>query len=890
MRYVPREAGREQNSAWLCSQVEHVHPPYVPASYIQISAGSHEVDPAVLYLDTIRGRRVPSRRPCGGLRCRLPRGVVRKLNMSIHRTLRPVIFHALTSVWLLFSFGARALAQGYTNEAAQQGIDFTVPVPFPDFGTGVCFFDFDGDGWDDLSFGNVDGQLKFYRNVEGSLQAMPDIVNGEGNTNQILWADIDNDGDPDLLVTTFQGPVRLFRNDGNWNFVDVTATSGLVQEPGKRWGASFGDLDKDGFLDLYVCTYIYQPEPYEYSKLNHLYRNNGDGTFTDVTLVAGVGNGLRASFQSVWVDFDQDGWQDIYVINDFAASNALYHNNGDGTFTDMALELGLAETGEHCMSISLSDFDLDGDLDLYITNTGVFPLVNNARHMLLVNDGTGNFTESSTLYGLDIFEWGWGALWVDHDNDGYDDLYIATHRELYPAIPNLFYKNEGGASFTARPDLFPDPQVVSSHSVARGDLNGDGYADIVVHNQEPYPPMLWVNEGGTASHVRIGVEGVVSNRQAVGTWIRVYAAGRVHTHYTVCGENYMSQSSQYAHFGLGAALVIDSVVVEYLSGHVDRYYDLPVNGFYRFVEGETFTPVITSVNGFQACAPNVVVLDAGEHEDHLWNTGHTGRFLTVSQSGIYSVTATGPFGIAVTSAPVEVLIGPLPGIVAERNDPLCAGEASGGIALSNLAGVEAASVVWSNGGQGMSLTGLQAGVYNYTFTDVNGCTASGIVELMDPAELFVLVQSTPVGQGSDGSISWTVFGGVPPYQVIVDGEPVSGTTLGGLVAGVYMVVVIDAQGCVFEESVLVFDPASVGEVDAWMPRIYPNPVSSLLHVEWLLPLAQWRVIDATGRAVLEGEDGLRTGAVDVSELRTGAYLLELRDSGGRLARMRFVKE
>jgi hypothetical protein len=781
-------------------------------------------------------------------------------------------------------------AQGYTNVAGEQGLDFTVPEPFPDFGTGVCFFDFDGDGWDDLSFGNVDGELKFYRNVQGSLQAMPDIVYGEGNTNQILWADIDNDGDPDLLVTTFQGPVRLFRNDGNWTFTNVTASSGFVQAAGKRWGASFGDYDKDGFLDLYVCTYIYEPEEYAYSKLNHLYHNNGNGTFTDVTLAAGVGDGLQASFQSAWVDFDRDGWPDLFVINDFEASNSLYHNNGDGTFTDMALELGLAQTGEHCMSISLSDFDLDGDLDLFITNTGVFPQTNNARHMLLVNDGAGNFTESSTLYGLDIFEWGWGALWVDHDNDGFDDLYIATHRELQPAVANLFFENEGGTSFTARPDLFPSQGLTKSHTVARGDLNGDGYPDIVVHNQEPDPPMLWVNEGGGASHVRIGVEGVVSNRQAVGTWIRVYAGGRVHTQYTVCGENYISQSSQYVHFGLGDATVIDSVVVQYLSGHVDRYYDLPVDTMYSFMEGETFHPVITSLNGFQTCVPNTVVLDAGDHADYLWNTGHTGRFLTVSQSGSYSVSATGPFGIAVTSAPVQVTIGPLPGIVAQRIDPLCASASSGSITLSNLAGVAEADVIWSNGGEGMLLTDLPSGAYGFTFTDVNGCTATGVVELMDPPELFVLLQATPVAQGDDGSISWTVFGGVPPYQVTVDGEPVVGSSLGGLSAAVYEVRVTDAQGCVFEENVLVFDPTGVGEVNAWMPRIYPNPVSALLHVEWKLVVSSWRVSDATGRTVLEGENGLRSGVVDVSQLRPGAYLLELRDSEDHSARMRFVKE
>jgi hypothetical protein len=160
---------------------------------------------------------------------------------------------------------------------------------------------------------------------------------------------------------------------------------------------------------------------------------------------------------------------------------------------------------------------------------------------------------------------------------------------------------------------------------------------------------------------------------------------------------------------------------------------------------------------------------------------------------------------------------------------------------------------------------------------------------MDPDELFVLVQATPLGQGDNGSIAWTVFGGVPPYAVTVDGEPVSGTSLNGLSAGVYALLVSDAQGCSFEESVLVFDPTHVQEREIPIPRIYPNPASTLLEVEWALPVSMWTITDATGREVLKGADGLRSGAVDVSELPYGAYLLELRDTNGRAARSSFVK-
>jgi hypothetical protein len=814
--------------------------------------------------------------------------------MRSHRSNLLTNLRSLLVVVALLICGVHGHAQGYTNVAAQQGLDFTVPIPFPDFGTGVCFFDFDGDGWDDLSFGNVDGDLKFYRNVQGTLQAMPEIVQSTGKNSQILWGDIDNDGDPDLLVTTFQGPVRLFRNDGNWDFVNVTASSGLVQEAGNRWGASFGDLDKDGFLDLYVCTYIYQPEEYAYSKLNHLYRNNGDGTFTDVTLPAGVGNGLKASFQSTWVDFNEDGWPDIYVINDFADANALFRNNGNGTFTDMALAMGLDETGEHCMSISLSDFDLDGDLDLYITNTGIFPQTNNARHMLMVNDGSGNFMESSTMYGLDIFEWGWGSLWVDHDNDGFDDLYIATHR-MFEAlgvsgeVPNLFFKNEGGSGFQERADLFPDSMIASSHAIARGDLNGDGYSDIVVQNQEPYPPMLWVNEGGPASYVRIGVEGVVSNRQAVGTWIRVFAGGGVHTQYTVCGENYIGQSSQYIIFGLGGATVIDSVEVEYSSGHVDRYYDLEVDRTYRFTEGETIEVEISALGPVEVCTPDSIVLDAGEHAYYQWSTGDTIRTIVVHESGSYSVTAGDIPGLTATSTPVWVTVSEQPVIYAVVNHPHCAGGSNGSIQLANLIDNELSTVVWEPTGEGGSLAGLSAGVYSYTVEDVNGCTYSGTVELMDPEPLFVLCDAMPEVQGNDGAITWTIFGGTPPYFVTLNGETGTGSGVDSLASGTYQVLVTDSLGCQFLNDVVVSSTVGVASQKQPALRVYPNPTAHRLYVDTPARVVSYKVFDSMGRCVIQGKNPDNIRDVSVRSLSAGTYVLQMRTSDGERLRARFQK-
>jgi len=788
----------------------------------------------------------------------------------------------------------RASAQGYLDVAPSQGLDFLIPsqpMPFgSEVGSGVSFFDFDGDGWDDLTFCNTNDSLIFYRNVDGVLQRMPSLLFGAGQVKQVLWVDLDNDGDKDLFITTYNGPLRLLRNDGDWNFTDISADSGLEQGNAKHFGASFGDFDRDGFLDLYVCTFIHVPGLFQLNRLNRLYRNNGDGTFTDVTLSAGVGNGQKASFQSVWIDIDLDGWPDLYVINDFMPGNALYRNNGDGTFTDMAQEMGLLLAQEHPMSISVADFDNDGDLDIFMSNTGIFPHVNSARSLLMVNNGDGTFTEASGALGLDIFEWGWGGLWVDHDNDGYLDLYVATHREFGPPVANQFHSNNGGTSFTNAATLFPSPQITESHAVARGDLDRDGHADIVVQNQAPFRPYLWKNTGGGGTYIRVTVEGTASNRQAVGTWIRVFAAGQQYVHYTLCGENYLGQSSQHILFGLGAAAVVDSVVVEYLSGHVDRYYELPVDAEYHFVEGDTYGLAVSPLGPTSFCMPDSVVLDAGDHNSYLWNTGDSTRYITADSTGSYWVAIGTSTGLQLTSDPVEVVVYTPPVVFATHTNPACAGDKTGSIVLSNLLEVDLESVVWDHGPMGDSLNGSGAGVYAYTMVDVNGCSSSGTVELFDPDPLFVFIEMEPEVEGGDGAIGWSIFGGTPPYVVELAGEEMSGASAVGLVAGEYPLLVSDAEGCTFLKIVEVAGAVGMVQVARRSLVVHPNPVAHELWVRAPDPVLAWAVLDGSGRVVMRHAKGPLDTPLSMASLAAGTYALEVYTTTGERYLARFVKQ
>ena len=218
----------------------------------------------------------------------------------------------------------------------------------------------------------------------------------------------------------------------------------------------------------------------------------------------------------------------------------------------------------------------------------------------------------------------------------------------------------------------------------------------------------------------------MSNRQAIGSWIRVYAGGETYTQWTLCGENYLGQNSQHHIFGLGQLTQVDSVSVHYNMGHTDWYYNLPVNASYHFTEGETYTAQISADGPLIQCAGDTILLDAGDHANYLWSTGDTTRYLEVTASGGYAVTLINPYGIS-TTASIEVVFTPAPDVSAIANAVTCNGLSDGNIELFNASGIDAETVIWDNGATGVSVFGLTAGWYTYTFTDVNACSTTGTV-------------------------------------------------------------------------------------------------------------------------------------------------------------------
>lgn len=741
--------------------------------------------------------------------------------------------------FFLFILGISILrveAQTFTDVHALQGIPVLNPT-VNTWGTGISFYDFNNDGWDDLSFANENDTQVIFINNQGLLELAPFKINNAGECKMILWADYDNDGFLDLLIGSKENRVRLYKNDGAFNFQDVTNTIGLNTGIAPNYGASFGDYDKDGFLDLYVCKYIRFGDTTDLNLANNLYHNNGDGTFTDVTISSGVFKGINPSFQCVWFDYNLDTWPDLFVVNDrLGFPNNLFRNNGDGTFTDVAVTAGIAESNNDFMSGSVADYDNDNDLDVFMSNTSEQGIGYFTYPYLFENQGNGNFINQAGNRNLELEETTWGGLWIDYDNNGFQDLYVATAYipTIIPPIKSYFCVNNFPNAFNLDSAIFLSNHVANSHAVARGDLNNDGFYDIAVNNEAPDTSFLWLNSGNTNNYVKITLEGTVSNRFAIGSWIRVFVGQEEFTQYTFCGENYIGQNSQHHIFGLSQYTIIDSIEIEYLSGIVDHYYNLAVNQAYHFVEGETSLSFeLLNPDSITICLGDSVFLLAPEFTSYLWSTGEQTREILATSSGNYFLTATDSLGRLLRSDTVvlDVFTPQINGIL---ENPSCAESHDGFIFLGVQNQGMDYTVQWQDNTVGDSLLNLSAGTYRFDYLDSLGCTYRDSFVLTAPYALNVQTSILPETPNSFGSIAVLVNGGMVPYTFYLDSVLV-GNFIDGLSAGSYDLEIIDANACSFQQelTVLYADTSantSILHLNGIPISVYPIPFENGLHI------------------------------------------------------------
>ncbi len=488
-----------------------------------------------------------------------------------------LFFVESASAQLLFQEGASNLG----CDDSSYGIGF--------LGGGISFYDFDNDGWDDITISSHEGRaVKFFKNISGSFVQVDFGLNDPlFETKTVQWVDYDNDGDNDLFVTSNIDSNRLYRNNGAMQFTDITVSAGLMTNDHRSFGASWGDYDKDGLLDIFVSSRHYD----DLTIPNILYRNNGDDTFTNVNSQAQIPATNYFSFCSAFIDYNDDGWLDIYVANDRDPSNLMYKNNGNGTFSEVGEETG-TDVVINAMSTTIGDYNRDGHMDIYVTNT-------QQGNVFLRNNGDNTFTDIAEESGTIFESVSWGSVFIDADNDSDLDLYVSGVLDgSTPYLSAAFYENNGIGDFTIPTDAGFDVDTAESYGNAMGDINNDGYPDMVVLNYSPDNIFIWENQSDQSNNwVKVKLEGTISNRQGIGAQIEISSEGEKQYSFTNLGEGYNSQNSSYEFFGIGTATSIDYIKVEWPSGLTEIVENPSINAPITIVEGENIlevTPVNTN--------------------------------------------------------------------------------------------------------------------------------------------------------------------------------------------------------------------------------------------------------------------------------------------------------
>ncbi len=566
----------------------------------------------------------------------------------------PLLFASLS---LALCEVATASLPRFTDVTSAAGLEFrnwygndnTVTI-LETTGSGAAFFDYDDDGNLDLYI--VNGGLGFEGpRFEGFPRDVAPPAAGTAPRNALFrnrgdgsfvdvtakagvgragWGagcvagDYDNDNDRDLYVT-YWGPNQFYENEGDGTFADVSARSG-TDHSGYGAACAFGDYDNDGDLDLFAGNYVefdpettilpgerrgdkiavtrdvittaapelFDPEP------DVLYRNEGDGTFADVSAEAGINRELGRALGAVFWDYDGDGDQDLYVAND-SSPNFLYTNNGDGTFAEDGARSGVAYDmdggAEGSMGVAAGDIDNDGDEDLVVANYEV------QTASLHRNDGGGAFTNISLNWGVSrttIMPVQWGTILLDYDRDGDSDLFMANghitaaFEKHYPQFKygqrNQLFRNDG--------DTFVDVSATSgeamrtarsSRGTAVGDYDNDGDEDLFVVNKNDLPNLLRNDSVNDNHWLTVRTRGIRSNRDGVGARVRVVTGGSAQMREVRAGSSYLSHNSLCVFFGLGAETVVDTLQIRWPSGHTETIADVEGNRAVTVREGDGIT-------------------------------------------------------------------------------------------------------------------------------------------------------------------------------------------------------------------------------------------------------------------------------------------------------------
>lgn len=631
-------------------------------------------------------------------------------------------------------------------------------------GVAIAVTDMNNDGKDDIVRMDQGYDLTIeYQNQLDEIFTTFNIGNiDNGSQWSMCVADIHNDGHNEVFAGGAYDDVKLVMasSDGS------TYTTTYLPGPGMFvQGSNFADINNDGFLDVFACHDDAE---------SRIWGNDGTGNLVpaddwiDMNYDANSDN--SGNYGSVWTDFDNDGDIDLYIAKcrqgvtdptDPRRINQLYVNDGNGNYTEMGEEFGL-NIGWQSWTADFQDVNNDGWLDCFITN-------HDHESQLMINDGTGHFTEAMNT-GIDVDGLPIQGMMRDFDNDGFMDVIVAG------SVHHIF-RNNGDLTFTEVTGIFDNNDM---ESYALGDLNNDGFVDVyggyasIYTNPSNVDDVIWMNDGNSNNHLAVQLQGVISNRNAVGARVEIHGPWGIQIRDVRSGESYGIMNSMIQYFGLGTATEIDSVVVKWPSGIKQTETGISPNSTLQLIEGGCLAaaPVLDVTGSTLFCTGESVTISApAGYVTYEWSTGATTQSIDVTTQGSFSVTVTDDTGCFGFSTNIETIVDPVlsPEIIADGEIVFCEGES---VVLSEIAEPDALSYTWSDNQTGSSITVTESGIYS---VEVEGPCSSFVSQTIEVEVLAEAGTPTAVGDtvalgemaelvGVGNNLAW--------YDVPTGGNPI----------------------------------------------------------------------------------------------------------------------
>lgn len=601
-------------------------------------------------------------------------------------------------------------------------------------GVAIAVTDMNNDGKDDIIRMNQGYDLTIeYQNQTNEIFTTFNIGNiDNGSQWSMCVADINNDGFNEVLAGGAYDDVKLAvaSSDGS------SYTTAYLPGPGMFvQGSNFADINNDGFLDVFACHDDAESRIWGNDGMGNLMPEDG---WIDMATVPSSDN--SGNYGSIWTDFDNDGDIDLYIakcrqgvtdMTDPRRINALFVNDGNGNYTEMAEEYGL-KIGYQSWTADFQDVNNDGWLDCFITN-------HDHEAQLLINDGTGHYTEATNT-GINVSGLPIQGVMRDFDNDGFVDIIVAG------SVHHIF-RNNGDLTFTEISGVFDSNDM---ESYALGDLNNDGFVDVyggyanIYTSPSNIDDVMWINDGNSNNYLAVQLQGVISNRNAIGARIEIYGDWGIQVREVRSGESYGIMNSMIQYFGLGTASEVDSVVVKWPSGITQTETGINVNSTLQMIEGGCLAdaPTLDVEGSTLFCTGQSVTINApAGYASYEWSNGETTPSITVTTQGNFSVTVTDADGCFGFSSNVATTVDPVfnPEIVADGDVIFCEGES---VMLSEIATPDALSYTWSNDQTGSSIEVTESGIYT---VEVEGPCNTFVSEAIEVEVLALAGTPTAVG-------------------------------------------------------------------------------------------------------------------------------------------------